>query len=128
MANGRGGARPQVAEEEEEAEQNEEEEDDKRCYIMFNRAAYYVPPSQKGDQAGRIRDHCTCIEVEDAATLGQMNKAENWPKPEEFPPLAIVVVKGRHDESSPLSTDSKTGPFHWYARVVIKNNANPNAS
>jgi hypothetical protein len=58
-------------------------------------------------------------------TLGQMNNARNWPKPDKLPPLCIVVVKGVHDESTVLSTDKNKGPFHWYARVVIEGNTKP---
>ena len=101
------------------------EPDDKKAYIMFNRGAYYVPPwNGLLRTAGRIRDHYTCIEVADATILGQMNNSKNWPKASDLSPLSIVVVKGLHDSAHPMSTNKNTGPFHWYARVVIKGNCN----
>jgi hypothetical protein len=89
------------------------------AYIMFNRSAYSVG-SCTGPEAGRVRDYNHPIVVDDATTLGQMSNAKNWPAAEQMPPLAVVVVKGRHEETTPFPLKKESGTFHWYARVVIK--------
>ena len=115
----------QEEEEEEEEEDEEIEEDEsKRAYLLHNRGSYYVPPSPDGVRAGRVRDHNIPIEVEDATTLGHMGQAKFWPKADQLPPLAIVVVKGTFDEDTKLVPGKTTGPFLWYARLVIKGKPN----
>ena len=92
------------------------------AYIIFNRSAYGIPLAGNGSESGRVRDHCSVIVVENDTVLGQLHNAKSWPASQDIPPVAIVVVKGRHDESQEIPKDKRHGIFHWYARVVSANN------
>lgn len=107
---------------EKEDAESAEEEDCAPAYIMHNRGAYYIPRSH-GEEAGRVRDYNSVVEVDDATTLGLMHMAKNWPK--DVSPVAVVVVKGVQDEHGTLSSAKNVGPYHWYARVGIRGQLGP---
>ena len=94
------------------------------AYIIFNRSAYGIPLAGNGSDSGRVRDHGQVIVVENDTVLGQLNNAKSWPPATSIPPIAIVVVKGRHDENQKIPTNKEHGMFHWYARVVSAENQN----
>lgn len=94
-------------------------------HVVHNRSAYDIPMST-GAKAGRVRDWDKPIEVEDQDALLGLSNAKNWPEATKFPPMSVVVVKGRFDENTTIPEAQNKGMFIWYARVVPKVGANPN--
>ena len=85
-------------------------------YIFCNKVAHLIP------QSALVRDRGGAFEVDSPEHIRELtSKAKNWPKPAEFHPLSICVVKGRFAEDEICTRDDGVAPpYCWYMRFAVR--------